>query len=110
MKGSLGHQVHILITGVPEGEEKREKMYWGNNTWKLPKPGKGTRHPGWGSTESSKKMNSRWSIPRHIIIKMPKFKDKENFQGKCYKGNPLRLSSEFSAEILQAMERVAWYI
>ena len=49
------------------------------------------------------------SIPRHIIIKLPKIKYKERIlkeaRGKervTYKRNPIRLSTEFSKEILQA--------
>ena len=47
--------------------------------------------------------------PRHIIIKLPKIKDKERTlkegRGKervSYKGVPIRLSADFSTETLQA--------
>ena len=47
--------------------------------------------------------------PRHIIIKMPTVKDKERIlkiatekQVVTYKGVPIRLSADFSKEILQA--------
>ena len=46
---------------------------------------------------------------RHIIIKMPKVKDKERVlkaarekQGVTYKGISIRLSADFSKETLQA--------
>ena len=47
--------------------------------------------------------------PRHIIIKLPKIKDKERIlkaiRGKervTYKGVPIRVSADFSKETLQA--------
>ena len=47
--------------------------------------------------------------PRHIIIKMPKVKDKERIlkaarekQLVTYRGVPIRLSVDFSKETLQA--------
>ena len=52
------------------------------------------------------KVNPNRPIPRQIILKMEKVKDKENSKGSkrktvIYKGTPLRLSAYFSAEILQ---------
>ena len=54
-------------------------------------------------------MDPRRSTPRHIIITLPKVKDKERIlkaaRGKervTYKGEPIRLSADFSKEILQA--------
>ena len=55
------------------------------------------------------KMNSRRPTPRHIIIKMPNFKDKERTlkaarekQEVTYKGAPIRLAADFSTETLEA--------
>ena len=55
------------------------------------------------------KLDSRKHIPRHIIITLPKIKDKERIlkaaRGKetvTYKGVPMRLSADFSKETLQA--------
>ena len=49
------------------------------------------------------KMDSKRTTPRHIIIKMPKVKDKERIlkaarkkQTITYKGVPIRLSADFS--------------
>ena len=49
------------------------------------------------------------TTPRHIIIKMPTVKDKERILKAArekhivtYKGIPIRLSADFSKEILQA--------
>ena len=54
-----------------------------------------------------KKFDPRRSTPRHIIIWSHKIKDKERIlkagRGKervTYKGNPIRLSADFSKEIL----------
>ena len=48
------------------------------------------------------------TTPRHIIIKMPKIKDKRLLKAArekwivTYKGVPIRLSADFSKETLQA--------
>ena len=54
-------------------------------------------------------MGPKRPTPRHIIIKMPKVKDKQRIvkaarkkQLVMYKGTPIRLSADFSTEILQA--------
>ena len=59
-------------------------------------------------------MNPRRNIPRHILIKLTKIKDKEKLlratrekQQITYKGIPIRLSADFSAETLQA--RREWH-
>ena len=56
-----------------------------------------------------KKLVPRKHTPRHIIITLPKIKDKERIlkaaRGKervTYKGVPIRLSADFSKETLQA--------
>ena len=55
------------------------------------------------------KKNIKRPTPRHTIMKMPKVKDKERMlkaarekQLVTYKGAPIRLSTDFSTEILQA--------
>ena len=55
------------------------------------------------------KRNLKRPTPRHIIIKMAKFKDKERIlkaarekQLVTYTGAPIRLSADFSTETLQA--------
>ena len=54
-------------------------------------------------------MDPRRNIPRHIIITLPKIKDKERIlkavrekETVTYKGVPIRLSADFSKETLQA--------
>ena len=60
-----------------------------------------------------KKLDPKKNTPRHIIITLPKIKDKERTRfsfkkaakGKetvPYKGVPIRLSADFSKETLQA--------
>ena len=60
-----------------------------------------------------KKLDTRKHTPRHIIIKLPKMKDKERIlkiaRGKervTYKGVPKRPSADFSKETFQA--RRSW--
>ena len=55
------------------------------------------------------KMDTKRTTPRHIIIKMPKIKDKERIlktetESKLvtYRRVPIRLSADFSKETLQA--------
>ena len=56
-----------------------------------------------------KNLDPRRNIPRHIIITLPKIKDKERIlkatrekETVIYKGVPIRLSADFSKETLQA--------
>ena len=56
-----------------------------------------------------KKLDPRKHTPRHIIITLPKSKDKERIlkaarekETVTYKGVPIRLSVDFSKETLQA--------
>ena len=56
-----------------------------------------------------KKLDLKRNTPRHIIIKLPKIKDKERILKKArqketvtYKGVPTGLSADFSKETLQA--------
>ena len=55
------------------------------------------------------RINPRRNMPRHILIKLSKVKYKEKLlkaarekQKITYKGIPIRLSADFSAETLQA--------
>ena len=54
-----------------------------------------------------KKLDAKRNTPRHIIIKLPKIKDKERIlkaarekETVSYKGVPIRLSADFSKETL----------
>ena len=55
------------------------------------------------------RINPWRSMPRHILIKLPKTKHKERIlkvarekQQVTYKGNPIRLTADLSTETLQA--------
>ena len=55
------------------------------------------------------RINPRRNTPRHILIKLTKTKHKERIlkavrekQQVTYKGNPIRLTADLSAETLQA--------
>ena len=59
--------------------------------------------------QEAQRVPNNLATPRHIIIKMPKFKDKEGIlraakekERVTYKGVPIRLSADFSKETLQA--------
>ena len=58
-------------------------------------------------------MDLRTHTPRHIIITLPKIKDKERILEAArerdtvtYKGVPIRLSADFSKETLEARREV----
>ena len=55
------------------------------------------------------KINPRKNTPRHILFKITNIKDKQKIfkvarekKQTIYKGTPIRLSADFSAQILQA--------
>ena len=50
-----------------------------------------------GAQRVPKNLDPRRNTPRHIIIKLPKIKNKETV---TYKGVPMRLSANFSKETL----------
>ena len=60
------------------------------------------------------RINARRNIPRHILIKLTKIKDKEKLlkatrekQQITYKGTTIRLTADFLGEVLQA--RREWH-
>ena len=59
--------------------------------------------------QEAQRVPYRINTPRHIIIKLAKIKDKEKLLKAAkqkrqitYKGTPIRLTADFSAETLQA--------
>ena len=103
---------NIRIIGVPEGEEEEQEI---ENVFEkimeyFPNLAKEIDFQQFQETQKvPKKLDPSTHIPRHIIIKLPKIKYKERIlkeaRGKervTYKRNPIRLSTEFSKEILQA--------
>ena len=60
-----------------------------------------------------KKLDPRKHIPRHMIITLPKIKEKERIlkaarekETVTYKGVPIRLSADFSKETLQLLAKM----
>ena len=96
----------------PEGEEKEqgfvnvfEKIMKEN----FPNLVKGIDMQVQEAQRVSNKLDAKRPTPRHVIIKMPKVKDKERIVKATrekllltYRGVPIRLSADFLKEILQA--------
>ena len=83
---------------------------WKHNEGELPQSGKGNRLPGSpGSSESPKEVGPKGHTQSHIIITLPKIKDRERILKAArekdtytYKGVPIKLTADFSKETLQA--------
>ena len=90
-----------MIIGIPYGEKREQnwKYIWRNYVWKLSKSEEGNRCPDIGSTEVPNKLNL--NRPMHIIIKMPKVKEKERRlkaareKQELIIGNPYKAISQF---------------
>ena len=101
---------NIRIIGVPEGEEEEQEM---KNLFEkimenFPNLAKEIDFQEVQEAQRvPKKLNPRRNTPRHIIIKLPKIKDKERILKAArekdtvtYKGVPISLSADFSKEAL----------
>uniref|UniRef100_A0A8D0V877 L1 transposable element RRM domain-containing protein n=1 Tax=Sus scrofa TaxID=9823 RepID=A0A8D0V877_PIG len=108
---------NIHIIGLPEGEDREkgtEKIFQEIIAENFPNTGK---EPLTQSQEVQRvpyKINPRRNTLRHILIQLTKIKDKEKTLKAArekkqitYKGTPIRLSADFSAETLQA--RREWH-
>ena len=103
---------NILIIGVPEGEEKEQgiKNLFEKVMENFPNLAKEIDFQEVHEDQRvPNKLNPRKNTPRHIIITLPKMKDKERIlkaagekQTVTYKAVPMRLSADFSKETLQA--------
>ena len=101
---------NILIIGVPEGEEEEQKIE--NLFEQIMKenfPSLAKEIDFQEAQRVPKKLDPRRNTPRHIIIALPKIKQKERILEAArekdtvtYKGVPIRLSADFSKETLQA--------
>ena len=108
---------NIRIIGVPEGEETEkgpEKILEEIIDKNLPNMGKETVPQVQGTQRVPDRIYPRRKAQRHTVIKLTKIKDKEKIlkatRGKqqiTYKGTPIRLSADFSADTLQA--RREWH-
>ena len=105
---------NIQIIGVPEGEEEEqetENLLENIMRENFPNLAKEIDFQEVQEAQRMpKKLYPKRNTPRHIIITLPKMKDKERMlkaaRGKetvtCLQGVPIRLSADFSKEILHA--------
>uniref|UniRef100_A0A8D1G564 L1 transposable element RRM domain-containing protein n=1 Tax=Sus scrofa TaxID=9823 RepID=A0A8D1G564_PIG len=110
-------RTNIHIIGVPEREEREkgtEKIFQEIIAENFPNMGKESLPQIQEAQRVPYKTNQRRNTPRHILIKLTKIKDQEKIlkAGRekkqiTYKGTPIRLSTDFSTETLQA--RREWH-
>ena len=103
---------NIQIIGVPEEEQQQETENIFEQIMKENFPNLAKEIDFQEVQESqrvSKKLDPKRNTPKHIIIKLPKMKDKERILKAArekkilaYKGVTIRLSADFSKETLQA--------
>jgi len=108
---------NIRIIGVPEGEEREkgtEKIFQEIIAKNFPYMGKEPLTQIQEAQQVPYKINPRRNTPRHILSRLTKIKDKEKISKAArekkqttYKGTPIRLLADFSAETLQA--RREWH-
>ena len=101
---------NVQIIGVPEGEEEEqeiENLFEKIMKVNVPSLTKELVMQVQEAQRVPKKLDPRKHTPRHIIIKLPKIKDKERILEAArekdtvtYKGVPIRLSADFSKETL----------
>ena len=102
---------NIQIIGVPEEKEKKryEKIFEEIIVKNFPNMEKEIVNQVQEAQRVPYRINPRRNTPRHILIKLTKTKHKERIlkaarekQQVTYKGNPIRLTADLSAETLQA--------
>ena len=102
---------NIQITGVPEDEKKKgyEKIFEEIIVENFPNMEKKRVNQVQEAQRVPYRINPRRNTPRHILIKQTKTKHKERIlkaarekQQVTYKGNPICLTADLSAETLQA--------
>ena len=103
---------NIRITGVPEEEEKKKgtkKIFEEIIVENFPNMGKEIVNQVQEVQRVPYRINPRRNTPRYILIKLSKIKYKEKIlkaarenQQITYKGIPIRLTADLSAETLQA--------
>ena len=107
---------NIRIIGVPEEEEKKkgyEKIFEEIIVENFPNKEKEIVNQVQDAQRVPYRINPRRNMPRHILIKLTKTKHKERIlkaarekQQVTYKGNPILLTVDLSAETLQ--DRREW--
>ena len=112
--------INVRIIGVPEGEEREKgpkKIFEEIIVEKFPNMGKEIATQVQETQRVPYRINPRRNTSRHIVIKLTKIKDKEKLlkttrekRQITYKGTPIRLTADFSAETLQARRSGTVYI
>ena len=108
---------NLCIIGVSEGEEREkgpQKIFEEIIVKNFPNMGKEIATQGQEAQRVLGRIKLRRKMQRHIVIKLTKIKDKEKLlkatrekRQITYKGTPIRLTADFSAETLQA--RREWH-
>ena len=108
---------NIRIIGVPEGEEREkgpEKIFEEIIVENFPNMGKEIATQVQEVQRLPYRINPRRNTRRHTVIKLAKIKHREKLlkvarekRQITYKGTPIRLTADFSAETLQA--RREWH-
>ena len=103
---------NVRIIGVPEVEEKKkgsEKIFEEIIVENFPNMGKEIVNQIQEAQRVPYRINPRRNMPRYILIKLSNFKYKEKIlkaarkkQQITYKGTPIRITADFSADYLQA--------
>ena len=110
---------NIRITGVPEEEKKKgtEKIFEEIIVENCPNMGQEIVNQVQETQRVPYRINPRKNMPRHILIKLTKIKYKEKIlkaarekQQIPYKGIPIRLTADLSAETLQARSEWQTYL
>ena len=104
--------MHLQIIAVPEEEERKkgtEKIFEQIRVQNFPNMAKEIVNQVQEAQRVPYRINSGGKMPRHILIKVSKIKCKEKIlkaarekQQITYKGIPIRLTANLSAETLQA--------
>ena len=104
-------QANLGIIGIPDREQKEkaiDNIFEETMSEKFPNQKK-TNIKIEEAQRAPSKLSPNRSTPRHIIIKMAKFKDEERIlkaaketQSINYKGTSIRLTGDFSTDTLQA--------
>ena len=110
---------NIRIIGVPEEEKKKgyEKIFVEIIVENFPNMEKEIVNQVQEAQRVPYRINPRRNMPRHILIKLTKTKNKERIlktaqekQQVTYKGNPIRLAVDLSAETLHARRNGRIYL
>ena len=105
---------NIHIMGIPEGEEREqgfENLFEETITKNFPNMVKEKVSQVQKSQRVPSNLDPKRPIPRHIIIKMTRLKDKERIltdpeekQVVTYKGAPIRLLFDYSSEVISGQK------